>query len=335
MVQALSNLIPALIVGALALLSHSAKKNKQAEISLLVLLVFSSLLVIAVGALLLVAGFAGPVPDGLVSTPVLLATGSAVTLAGLAGIALCAPPLLSITGRAGRGFWSEPTIFFALWMFVMVLVLSLVGFVAFLGTDADTLAAGIGGGISPVDVVAGELPFIIVAVLGVGLWVRRTPGQVVSRLGYGPLNAAQLGVCALFVVGALALSVAADRLFAALQPELYERVGDLSSQLFSTQGMGLGAVLLFGAALGLGAALGEESLFRGAVQPVLGLVPTSLLFAALHIQYGPSVSLGYVLLLSVGLGLLRRRINTSAAVVAHAGYNFASVVLAYLSGGGF
>jgi membrane protease YdiL (CAAX protease family) len=90
---------------------------------------------------------------------------------------------------------------------------------------------------------------------------------------------------------------------------------------------------LFGLVIGLGAALGEESLFRGAVQPVLGIIPTSLLFAALHIQYGPSVSLVYVLVLAFGLGFLRKRINTSAAFVAHASYNFLSVVLAHILGG--
>jgi membrane protease YdiL (CAAX protease family) len=176
---------------------------------------------------------------------------------------------------------------------------------------------------------------IIVAVLGVGLWVRRSPREVIARLGYGSLTAKQLGVVALFVVAALVLSAAADRIFAALQPGLYERVGELSSQLFSTQGMGVGSVLLFGLLLGVGAALGEESLFRGAVQPVLGILPTSLLFASLHIQYGPSVSVVYIVLLAVGLGLLRKKINTSASFVAHASYNFLSVVLAHFLGGGF
>lgn len=335
MVQALSTLIPPLLVGGVATFSQWAKKNKGAEITLFVLLVFSSLLVIAVGALLLVAGFAETVPENLVSAPVFLVIAGTVTLAGLAGLALCVPPLWSIIGRTDRGFWSEPTVFFALWMFVMVLVLSLVGLVAFLGTNVDEITASLGGQLSPLDVATGQLPLIIVAVLGVGIWVRRSPREVVARLGYGPLTARQLGICALFVAGALALSVATDALFAALQPELYKRVGELSSQLFSTQGMGLTSVLLFGLLLGLGAAIGEESLFRGAVQPVLGILPTSLLFAALHIQYGPSVSIAYILLLAIGLGLLRKKINTSAAFVAHASFNFLSVVLGHFLGGGF
>lgn len=333
MVQALSTLIPPFLIGGAALFSHWAKKNVAAEVTLFILLFFSSLLVVALGALLVVAGVVRSVLGGAISPSLLLTIASAVTIAGLAGVALCVPPVFSILGRVGRGFWSNPPVFFALWMFVMVLMLSLVGLAAFIGTDAGTLAVGLGGRLSVADVAAGQLPLIIVAVLGVGLWVRRSPREVVARLGYGRLSPAQLGVCGLFVAGALALSVAADALFATIQPQLYERVGELSSQLFSTQGLGLGAVLAFGLVIGLGAALGEESLFRGAVQPAFGIIPTSLLFAALHVQYGPSVSIAYIFVLSIGLGLLRSRINTSAAFVAHAGYNFFSVLLAHFLGG--
>src|SRR3712207_2683337 len=82
----------------------------------------------------------------------------------------------------------------------------------------------------------------------------------------------------------------------------------------------------------VGAGLGEETLFRGAVQPVLGILPTSILFASMHVQYGPSLLLGYVFLLSVGLGLLRGRINTTASFLAHAGYNSLAIILAYFFG---
>jgi len=45
--------------------------------------------------------------------------------------------------------------------------------------------------------------------------------------------------------------------------------------------MGPGLMLL----LGLSAGIGEEITLRGALQPKLGLALTSLLFAALHVQY--------------------------------------------------
>jgi hypothetical protein len=40
----------------------------------------------------------------------------------------------------------------------------------------------------------------------------------------------------------------------------------------------------------------------------------------------------YVFLLSVGLGLLRRYINTTASFLAHAGYNSVGIILTYFFG---
>jgi membrane protease YdiL (CAAX protease family) len=90
--------------------------------------------------------------------------------------------------------------------------------------------------------------------------------------------------------------------------------------------------VLFALLVGVGAGLGEETLFRGAVQPVLGIAATSVLFASMHVQYGPSLLLVYVFLLSVGLGSLRKYINTTASFLAHAGYNSLGIILAYFFG---
>ena len=84
--------------------------------------------------------------------------------------------------------------------------------------------------------------------------------------------------------------------------------------------------------IGVGAGLGEETLFRGAVQPVFGIPATSILFASMHVQYGPSLLLGYIFVLSVGLGLLRRYFNTTTSFLAHAGYNTLGILAAYFFG---
>jgi uncharacterized protein len=49
----------------------------------------------------------------------------------------------------------------------------------------------------------------------------------------------------------------------------------------------------------------------------------------MHLQYGPSLLLGYVFLLSIGLGLLRKHVNTTASFLAHTGYNSLGILLAY------
>lgn len=128
------------------------------------------------------------------------------------------------------------------------------------------------------------------------------------------------------------LSFAADWLFATLQPDLFERVGEVSEGLLSPKGLSPTAAILFALLIGLGAGIGEETLFRGAVQPRLGIVLASVLWAAVHVQYGPSVILIYIFVFSLALGFLRERINTTATFITHATYNFLTVMLAYFLG---
>ena len=55
---------------------------------------------------------------------------------------------------------------------------------------------------------------------------------------------------------------------------------------------------------------------------VFGILPTSLIFAVSHVQYGLSPATLAIFLLSVILGIIRRRSNTTVAIIVHAGYNF-------------
>ena len=82
--------------------------------------------------------------------------------------------------------------------------------------------------------------------------------------------------------------------------------------------------------IGLVAGVGEELLFRGAIQPEIGVVPASLLFGAMHIGGGGTVVFGcWAALFGLALGWLA--IGTGgllAPVVAHAVYD--TVALAYI-----
>ena len=328
----LSSLSVTVFVGILALLAQWSRKSRRAEISLWVVVVFLSLLSLATGALLGAVSFTGQMPAEVYPPGLLVVTAGAVVAAGLIGLALCVPTLRKIVGRGpNEGFWSDPPIFLALWLFVTVLLANnLVGILGFEQLErGDAFSLGTGGRVSPGVILASQLPFLVVAVLGVGAGVRRSPRQTLARLGYGPISPKQLGVVALFAVSAFALSLAADHLFSLLQPDLYRDVGRVSRALFDPRGLSPVSAVLFALLIGLGAGLGEETLFRGAVQPALGIPSTSLLFASMHVQYGPSLLLGYIFLLSIGLGLLRRYINTTACFVAHASYNVLSILTAY------
>ncbi|HEX2097578.1 MAG TPA: CPBP family intramembrane glutamic endopeptidase [Rubrobacteraceae bacterium] len=323
------------LVAGLALLSHWGKKNRRADVSLILMLLFISFLILGLGALL----SAGMLLSEVVEMRELGEPGAAPAIAafiftgaGIAGLALCAPPLLKVLGRPPkRPFWSDPPVFFALWLFTMVLSYNLANLILF-EDIADALTLSEESRISPGLVLASQLPLVVIALVGVGVGVRRGPRETLVRLGYGPVSPLQLGVVFLFILGAFGLSSVADHLFATLQPELYERVGEISDALFNPEGLDPLTAVLFALLLGFGAAAGEETLFRGAVQPVFGITLTSVLFASMHIQYGPSILLVYIFVLSLGLGLLRKRINTTASFLAHSGYNASSVLLAYFFG---
>ena len=333
MSAAILTLLATLFVGGLGLLAQVARKSRGAEVTLIVVLLALSLLVAVLGAftglgLLLRATGGVPGPERLA----FVAAGGAALLAGVLGAGLCVPPLRKLVGgRLNNAFWADPPAFLALWLFVVVLVNNAVSFLIFT-QEPDVSRLFPGGRLSPGTILTSQLPFVVVALLGVGVGVRRSPRETLVRLGYGSISGKQLGVVVLFIGAALALSVAADALFAELQPDLYRKVGELSDSLFNPVGLSPFSAVLFGLLIGVGAGLGEETLFRGAVQPVFGILPTSILFTSMHVQYGPSLLLGYVFLLSIGLGFLRKRINTTASFLSHAGYNSLAIILAYFFG---
>ncbi len=321
-----------IIIGGLSLLAQRARKNRGADVTLFVILLASSFLVAAVGVFtaigLLLRAAGGDGSEQIT----LAASGIAALVVGIATLGLCIPTLRRILGwNLANAWWADPPVFLALWLFAILLANNVVSLLIF--TQVPNVAELFPTGrLSPGTIFISQVPFLIVAVLGVGLGVRRNLRQTLSRLGYGPITVRQLGIVAVFVLGALALSFLSDALFAYLQPDLYRTVGNLSSSLFNTQGLSPVSAVLFALLLGVGAGLGEETLFRGAIQPVLGILPASLLFASMHIQYGPSVLLGYIFLLAIGLGLLRRYINTTASFIAHAAFNALGVMLAYSFG---
>ena len=79
------------------------------------------------------------------------------------------------------------------------------------------------------------------------------------------------------------------------------------------------------------AGTGEEVCFRGALQPVFGLLISSLVFTATHVHYGLSPAMLILFFVSLGFGLLRQRYNTSVAIIAHATYDFLPFLIYRLS----
>jgi len=166
------------------------------------------------------------------------------------------------------------------------------------------------------DLILQELPFVILALVGVGLYMRRGFGEAVLRLGlvrpawwHIPLALAAAGV---FV----AFSQAMGYLGQTLTPSTAQQIDATTNHLYANLGGPLGI-----AAVALAPGICEEILFRGALQPRLGLLIPALLFASIHTQYGFSFDALAVLVIAIGLGLIRRYANTTTTVICHVSYN--------------
>ncbi|MBN1316895.1 MAG: CPBP family intramembrane metalloprotease [Anaerolineales bacterium] len=164
--------------------------------------------------------------------------------------------------------------------------------------------------------------FVAFAFVGVGFLVRRGWRQSLERLGLADLRWIQVFFAFMSIVIMMAINITISALWSWLAPEQIEEISDISQLL-------LGAFdslpLIF--LLSVLSGFGEEILFRGALQPRLGLVFTAILFASTHIQYSISPATLVVLGIGLVLGLLRRYFGTWTAIFAHFGYNFGLLLL--------
>ena len=183
----------------------------------------------------------------------------------------------------------------------------------------DQLKEIAAGGQSPsvVYIIAtNQLPFVVIAFCGVGLLARRGWGSSLDRLGlFWPgwrWIAASIGVSVLLV----GFGIFFDDLMNTLTPDQAQSIRTVSDQLLRNVS-GVWASL----ALALAAGVGEELVFRGALLPRVGNLPSALLFGALHTQYALSLATLEIVVLGLVLGVLRKRAGTTGTIVAHAGYD--------------
>ena len=166
------------------------------------------------------------------------------------------------------------------------------------------------------DLVASETPFLIMALAGVGLYIRRTAFGAAERLGLTRPSWWQITI-ALAAAGAFfAFVLGADWLSRAVTPQVASQVDKTTGHLFGGLSDPVGI-----AALALLPGICEEILFRGALQPRIGLVATAALFTVIHTQYGLSFDELAILVVAIGLGLIRKYANTTTSCVCHVSYN--------------
>lgn len=171
-----------------------------------------------------------------------------------------------------------------------------------------------------------EILMAIMALIGVGWLTRRNLAQSLHRLAVVGPNARQMLIGVSVGVGLSLAVIALEGLLSAVGI-----VTDADVQRLSEQLLGPLVKTPFGIiTLGLAAALGEETLFRGALQPRFGLIFTTLLFALLHSTYGLTLATAIVFGVGLTLGLVRQRTNTTTCIVVHALYNMTLGVISAL-----
>jgi len=247
---------------------------------------------------------------GSVHNPLAVDIGIMVT--GLAAAGLASKPVRERAARLIPIDPDNPVHSLALVLAVILLgtQIASLAFTNVLAADQQLPPLNIG------DLLGQEVPFLVIALAGVGLWVRRNLAASADRLGvvvpawwHMALALAAAGV--FFGIGQLS-----GYLSQTLTPGIAQQVDQSSQHLFGGLTGATGIV-----ALALIPGICEEILFRGALQPRFGLLLTAVLFAAIHTEYGLSIDVLAILVIALGLGAIRKYTNTTTSIVCHVTYN--------------
>jgi uncharacterized protein len=181
--------------------------------------------------------------------------------------------------------------------------------------------------ISQWDSILTLFALIVVAFLGVGLRIRRSWSEALQRLDLRLPTAADFLWGVLTALGCVMLVFVFTSILSVLLPsDVLEAQGAASNQIAQVLAQSLWIAFL----AAVSAAIGEEILFRGALQPIFGIIPTTLLFALLHSQYAFTPGSVAILVVGGAFAYLKQWQSTTAAIIAHFAYNFILLSLAYL-----
>lgn len=174
------------------------------------------------------------------------------------------------------------------------------------------------------DVAGGAVLYSVLALLGVGWMVRRTLPEILQRLGIRfPTRRDWIMGIGMALLLYLVLILVSTIWTALVSPEVLEQQTAASQQLFEA----FNSSLILGFLLALLTGISEEMLFRGALQPVFGWIPTSIFFTIIHIQYTLTPATLIIFIVSLGFGWLRKQVSTTSAMIAHITYNFIPFLL--------
>lgn len=165
------------------------------------------------------------------------------------------------------------------------------------------------------------LTFVGIAYIAVGYRNYRDGDEATERLGLRIPTPQDVGVGLAAVIPAFGFAMIGSLLTMLFQPDVVDRLTETLDNMTSGIDNPVGAIFL-----GLVTGIGEEVLFRGAIQPRFGIIITTALWVLLHTQYELTFVIVGLVLMGLMLGLIRKHVGTTAAIITHAVYN-ALVVL--------
>lgn len=186
----------------------------------------------------------------------------------------------------------------------------------------EAAVAELGSGAAITSLIVNFIAFVGIAYIAVGYRNYRTFGEATARLGLRKPTVFEIGIGLAAVVPAFMFSLFASILTTVFQPDVVDRLAETMDNM--TSGIQNPAGALF---LGLMTGIGEEVLFRGAIQPRFGILVSTVLWTLLHTQYELTWVIVGLLLMGIMLGVIRNRFGTTAAIITHAVYNVLAVLL--------
>ena len=165
--------------------------------------------------------------------------------------------------------------------------------------------------------------------VAVGFPIKRTLREAQQRLALVWPNRRQVVMAIAIALGLALAAGPVDFLIGLLWKTLGLPITDTHAveALFKNAISPAGAVIV-----GISAGLGEELVFRGVLQPRLGILLPALLFTALHAFQYNFDALIWILILGIVLGFARKKTNTTTCVLIHGTYDLTLLLAAYFFG---
>ena len=331
--------VPLFAIVWLANLAQAGREREQpssgpAIVAYVLLAVLYGLGVLGGGVIQLVAVAMQVQPDAFATMPAGVAFASLPLLAvgvwapSLAGLILLLPSVRRWVARFTPLDAESPVHAVALSLSMLVIINLAVTLGIGLDNLANLMTTTEGAGAASIPALwVQQILTALLALVGVGWLTRRSFGASLARLGIVMPTRRQwligAGAGLVMVPVVMLVEYLGTLVGIGASPDVERLTEQLLGALIASP---LGILTM-----GLSAALGEETLFRGALTPRFGVLLSALLFALVHSNYGITLSTLVVFLLGLLLAYLRNRHNTSTSMITHAVYNMSLGVLAYLS----